>query len=145
MSIMRAAREYIGAPLFLNNWWIIQKSEEALEQLRLHFDNKAKYALFQFQFDNIRIKKLEFLLKRSIVKVKSKIMILHAEDDIIVSLEHSKELMESCDKERPKEYPPVKLVEISGDSGFGHSLLYLHDEIYPIVKYSITNIFYLLA
>lgn len=41
-NISQAAKEYIIAPLFLNNPWIIRKGEEALEEINLHFNNGEK-------------------------------------------------------------------------------------------------------
>ena len=41
-NLSQAAKEYIISPLFLNNPWIIQKGEEALESLNLHFKNDEK-------------------------------------------------------------------------------------------------------
>ncbi len=41
-NILQAAREYIIAPLFYNNPWIIRKSEQAVEELKIKFSNEEK-------------------------------------------------------------------------------------------------------
>jgi hypothetical protein len=45
-NILQAAREYIIAPLFYNNRWIISKNEEAVEGLNIKFSNEEKYGCF---------------------------------------------------------------------------------------------------
>lgn len=110
-NISQAAKDYIIAPLFLNNPWIISKGDEALEILNLQF-NTAEH----------------------IVKTNAKILMLHSEDDTIIPIYHSKELREICDRQRPKEYPPVTLVEFEKKHGLGHNNIYKHSEIYPMIK-----------
>ena len=61
-------------------------------------------------------------------------MLLHAEDDKFVPFSHSKQLIQICDKHRPKEYPPVKFVGFDKRHGLGHNSIYTHNEIYPIIK-----------
>lgn len=41
-NISQAAKEYIIAPLILNNPWIIKKGDEALEELNLRFNTAEK-------------------------------------------------------------------------------------------------------
>ena len=60
---------------------------------------------------------------------------LHSEDDTIIPIYHSKELREICDRQRPKEYPPVTLVEFEKKHGLGHNNIYKHSEIYPMIKF----------
>ena len=38
-NISQAAKEYILAPLFLNNRWIKKRGEENLDIINLHFNN----------------------------------------------------------------------------------------------------------
>lgn len=41
-NISQAAKEYIISPLILNNPWIIQRGDEALQELNIHFNNAEK-------------------------------------------------------------------------------------------------------
>lgn len=111
INISQAAQEYIIAPLILNNPWIIKKSLEALDILNIKLDTAF-----------------------NIVRIKSKILILHAEDDWFIPQDRSRDLVEICRKERPNDYPPVKLVELHEKHGLGHCKIGSHAEIYPIVK-----------
>ena len=110
-NITQAAREYIISPLLYNNPWIISQSEKAAEHLGIRFSNEE-----------------------NIVKISSKIMIIHAEDDWFVPQDRSRELKKICDEKRPKSYPSVKLVELHGSHGLGHCNIHTHKEMYPIVK-----------
>lgn len=42
LNISKAAKEYILAPLILNNRWIIQKTDEALEAINLRLATHEK-------------------------------------------------------------------------------------------------------
>lgn len=42
LNISQAAKEYILAPLILNNRWIIQKTDEALEAINLRLATHEK-------------------------------------------------------------------------------------------------------
>ena len=61
-------------------------------------------------------------------------MILHAEDDMLIPQDRSRDLLRVCAKSRPKNYPPVKLVELHKGFGLGHVKIYTHKEIYPLIK-----------
>lgn len=68
------------------------------------------------------------------MKAKSKILILHAEDDMLIPQDRSRDLMKICNQNRPKDYPPVKLVEFHKRFGLGHAKIYTHKELYPVIK-----------
>ena len=70
----------------------------------------------------------------SILKIKSKVLILHAEDDMLIPQDRSRDLVKLCDEKRPKDYPPVKLVEFHKRFGLGHGKIYSHKEVYPMIK-----------
>lgn len=111
LNISKAAKEYIIAPLFLNNPWIIQKADEALDTIDLRFNTD-----------------------KNIVKINSKILILHAADDWFIPQQHSLTLIEIAKQERPADYPPVQLVEYHEDLALGHNNIYMHDKLYPTIK-----------
>jgi hypothetical protein len=75
-----------------------------------------------------------FFLDLSILKVNSKILILHAEDDWFVPSDRSRELVQICEEKRPKSYPPVKLVEFHKGLELGHAKIYTHKKLYPLIK-----------
>ena len=66
--------------------------------------------------------------------MNAKILLIHAEDDWFVPVERSRELLKLCEEKRPKDYPPVKLIELDRRFGLGHVKIYSHKEIYPLVK-----------
>ncbi len=68
------------------------------------------------------------------MRIKSKILILHAQDDWFIPFDRSRELIEIAEQYRPREYPPVRLIELEKEHGFGHCLIYQHKEIYPVIK-----------
>ncbi|RNA44948.1 abhydrolase domain-containing 12B [Brachionus plicatilis] len=115
-NISQAAKEYIISPLFLNNPWIIRMGDEALQKLNIHFNNAE-----------------------NILKTKSKILILHAEDDMLIPQDRSRDLIKICNQKRPQDYPPVKLVEFHKRFGLGHAKIYTHKELYPVIKEFIEN------
>ena len=59
---------------------------------------------------------------------------MHAQDDWFIPYDRSRELVEIAQKYRPNSFPPVRLIELEEHHGFGHCLIYKHEEIYPIVK-----------
>lgn len=71
----------------------------------------------------------------SIVKINSKILIFHAQDDWHVPYYLGLDLFEICKTQRPKDYPKVELVILEREHGLGHSNIYLHENIYPIIRY----------
>lgn len=71
---------------------------------------------------------------KSILKINSKILILHAEDDWLIPQDRSRDLVKISNEKRPKNYPPVKLIELHKRFGLGHVKIYTHKEIYPIIK-----------
>lgn len=70
----------------------------------------------------------------SILKTKSKVLILHAEDDMLIPQDRSRDLVKLCNEKRPKQYPPVKLIEFHKRFGLGHAKIYTHQEVYPMIK-----------
>ena len=92
------------------------------------------------------------------LQVKSRVLIIHAEDDWFIPNDHSrgelimyfnidciiklnfkslfkkKELLKLCNEKRSRDYPPVKLVEIEKRPQLGHLKLYSHKEIIPTLK-----------
>jgi hypothetical protein len=48
-NILQAAREYVIAPLFYNNPWIIKKSEESAQELGIKFSNEEKFVKFNMK------------------------------------------------------------------------------------------------
>lgn len=110
-NIKQASEEYIIAPLFLNNKWIVSKTREALDAADIHFKTDE-----------------------NLLQVKSKVLIVHAEDDWFIPQDHSRELLKLCQEKRPRDYPPVKLVEIEKKHQLGHLKLYSHKEIIPTLK-----------
>jgi predicted esterase len=78
---------------------------------------------------------LQFNTAEHIVKTNAKILMLHSEDDSIIPIYHSRELKEICDRQRPRDYPPVRLVEFEKIHGLGHNNIYKYSEIYPMIKF----------
>lgn len=68
------------------------------------------------------------------LKTKSKILILHAEDDWLVPIDHSKDLTKFLKEKRFKKYPEVRLVEFHATFGLSHNKIYTHKEVYPLIK-----------
>ena len=48
--------------------------------------------------------------------------------------DHGKELLSIANKRRPKHYPEVKLFSFEEHLGLGHCDIFLHENIYPIIK-----------
>jgi len=69
----------------------------------------------------------------SILKIKQKILIMHAEDDWFIPQWHSRELYSIAEKYRPKDYPKVKFVELGKSFGLGH-FIHTHLPIYQTIK-----------
>ncbi|CAF0712806.1 unnamed protein product [Brachionus calyciflorus] len=115
-NISQAAKEHLAAPLILNNPWIVRMGEEALLNLNIHFNNAE-----------------------NVLKSKTKFLILHAEDDMFIPQDRSRDLLKICNEKRPTDYPPVKLVEFHKRFGLGHGKIYTHKEIYPMIKDFIEN------
>lgn len=111
LNISQASKEYLLAPLILNNPWIIAKMDEALEAI------------------NLRLATDE-----NILKINSKVLILHAADDWFIPQDHSIELVKHAKANRPKDFPPVKLMEFHSDLRLGHNEIYTHEELYPVVR-----------
>lgn len=111
LNISKAAKEYILAPLILNNRWIIQKTDEALEAI------------------NLRLATHE-----NIQKINAPVLILHAADDYFIPQDHSRELYKIAKATRPATFPPVKLIEYHEDLKLGHNQIYQHEELYPLIK-----------
>jgi hypothetical protein len=74
-----------------------------------------------------------FSNKKSILKIKSKIIIFHAEDDWFVPISHAIELAAIAEKRRPKEFPKVELVKYGKELGLGHFVSY-HGPFYEKLK-----------
>lgn len=85
--------------------------EEHFETLNLHFDNA-----------------------QNLIKTKSKILILHAEDDWLIPQDHSKELMKLLKEKRNKDYPEARLLEFHKGLSLGHNSIYTHKELYPYIR-----------
>lgn len=97
--------------LFFNNPFINKLKDEALESLGLSFSNDE-----------------------NLIQSNSKVLIFHSEDDPIIDSEQSRKLVEVCNKKRPDNYPPVKLVELDGKFKLGHDGIHTHQDIYSIIK-----------
>lgn len=115
-NISRATQDYYLSALFYNNGWIRGKVEEHFNTLAIHFDNA-----------------------NNLMKTKSEILILHAEDDWLVPIDHSKDLVKYLDEKRSKKYPAVRLIEFHKDFGLSHNKIYMHKELYPLIKDFIDN------
>ena len=59
---------------------------------------------------------------------------MHADDDMFVPSDRSRELVQLCKEKRPENYPPVQLIEFHERFGLGHAKIYTHQELYPIIK-----------
>lgn len=111
LNISQASKEYLLAPLILNNPWIIAKMDESLAAI------------------NLRLATDE-----NILKINSKVLVLHAADDWFIPQDHSIDLVRHAKANRPKNFPPVSLMEFHSDLGLGHNEIYTHEELYPVVK-----------
>jgi hypothetical protein len=89
---------------------IIEKVDESLEKLNIRFNTD-----------------------KNIVKIKSKILILHAEDDWFIPLQHSIDLYKICKDKRPKSYRECKFLDFKKELGLGH-FPSLHAPIYELIK-----------
>jgi hypothetical protein len=74
------------------------------------------------------------LIILSILKINSKILIIHAADDWFIPQRHSYDLMKIVKECRPMEYPPVELIEYAKDLRLGHNEIYRNPELYPAIK-----------
>ena len=110
INISQASKDYHASLLFMNNNWIQTRIDEILDKLNIRFNNE-----------------------KNIVKVNTKIMIMHAEDDWFIPQQHSIHLYKVCQSQRPKNFPPVKLVELEKKLGLGH-FLHTHLPIYKLIK-----------
>lgn len=75
-----------------------------------------------------------FLFCFSLIQTKSKILILHSEDDWLIPQDHSRQLVKILTEKRDKSYPEVRLVEFHSGLGLGHNYIYTHKELYPVIK-----------
>lgn len=110
LNISQASKDYHLSLVFLNNKWIINKVDESLQLLNIRFNTD-----------------------KNIVKVKSKILILHAEDDWFIPIQHSVDLYKICKEKRPKGYPECKFVEFKKELGLGH-FPSVHTPVYKLIK-----------
>ena len=72
-------------------------------------------------------------MKKSILKIKSKIIIFHAEDDWFIPHTHSVELLKLAETYRPKEYGKVELITYGKEHGLGH-FVHQHEPLYLLIK-----------
>ncbi len=136
LNISQAAKEYLLAPLILNNRWIVDKMDKALDSINLRFNTDKKFAhlVLIWKFARVFVLLILNLTQNSILKINSKILILHAADDWFIPKDHSLDLIKICKEKRPAEFPPVKLIEYHEDLMLGHNKIYLHEELYPAIK-----------
>lgn len=68
------------------------------------------------------------------IGIKSKILIIHAENDGIISVDHSKDLIKVLNEKRDQSYPQVRFVEIQTNMKLCHKRIFAKKEIFPIIK-----------
>ncbi|GFS18711.1 monoacylglycerol lipase ABHD12, partial [Elysia marginata] len=69
-----------------------------------------------------------------ILSVTPHIMILHAEDDLIVPFDLGKKLYNKAKATRTSKTKNVEFVAFKGDLGYGHKLIYQAPEMDDIIR-----------
>lgn len=77
---------------------------------------------------------VEFASDESISSVTSPILILHAEDDLLIPIELGKKLYDIGVETRPKESGPIKFVAFKAVHGYGHKHIHKAPELAEIVS-----------
>jgi len=111
LNISMAATDFIVAPFIYNNQWVISRGNQALKELEIKFNTD-----------------------KNILLIKSKILILHAEDDFLIPHDRGAELYKIAIQKRPKNFPEVTFMSIAANYSAGHCNIYKHEEIYPVIK-----------
>lgn len=70
----------------------------------------------------------------SIVKINSRILIFHSEDDFFIPHTRAYDLLRIAENQRPKEFPKVELMIFKSELNLGHTNIYKNEDIYPVVK-----------
>jgi hypothetical protein len=76
---------------------------------------------------------IDYYFTFSLLYLKSKILIFHAEDNWHVPKAQSDELVNLLKSKRSKNYPLLKYVELKGDLGLGH-FIQSHMPVYREIK-----------
>ncbi|CAG0881332.1 unnamed protein product [Darwinula stevensoni] len=78
--------------------------------------------------------RLEFESSRHILKVNVPVLILHAEDDLVVPYILGVKLYEHAKKNRPREYPPLMFVKFDSELGHGHRYICRSPHLPSIIR-----------
>lgn len=94
-----------------------------------------KMPRFEWLFlDPLAASGIDFRSDDHIVHIGAPVLILHAEDDLVVPFALGRKLYESAQKRRPKNAPPVKFIEFSSQYGYAHKHICRAPELPEILR-----------
>ncbi|XP_066964156.1 lysophosphatidylserine lipase ABHD12-like isoform X1 [Macrobrachium rosenbergii] len=77
---------------------------------------------------------IDFRSDDHIVHINAPVLILHAEDDLVVPFALGRKLYETALKKRPENAPPVKFIDFSSCHGYAHKYICRAPELPEILK-----------
>lgn len=89
--------------------------------------------------DTITHNDIHFQSDQSIAEVSPPLLILHAEDDVIVPYHLGQKLYEAALKTRPSTYGPVEFVSFNASLRYGHKLIFMAPELPDVIRKFITR------
>lgn len=75
-----------------------------------------------------------FTSDENIAAVKSPVIIMHAEDDLVIPYDLGLKLYKSAQQNRPKGSGPLQFVPLKASFGFGHKHIFQAPELPEIIK-----------
>ncbi|WAR19386.1 ABD12-like protein [Mya arenaria] len=84
--------------------------------------------------DTITENNIHFQSDQSIAEVSPPLLILHAEDDVIVPFHLGVKLYEAAVSTRPDMYGPAEFVPFNASLGYGHKLIFMAPELPDIIR-----------
>ncbi|XP_052770174.1 lysophosphatidylserine lipase ABHD12-like [Mya arenaria] len=84
--------------------------------------------------DTITENNIHFQSDQSIADVSPPLLILHAEDDVIVPFHLGVKLYEAAVSTRPDMYGPAEFVPFNASLGYGHKLIFMAPELPDIIR-----------
>ncbi|KAL4237565.1 Protein abhd12b [Mactra antiquata] len=84
--------------------------------------------------DTIAENDIHFTSDQSIADVTPPLLILHAEDDVIVPYHLGQKLYQAALDRRPKSYGPAEFVSFNASQRYGHKLIFMAPELPDIIR-----------
>lgn len=77
---------------------------------------------------------IHFQSDQSIADVSPRLLLLHAEDDVIVPYHLGQKLYEAAVKTRPSTFGPAEFVSFNASLSYGHKLIFMSPELPAIIR-----------